>query len=169
MLKGANTMVLKFSDESVHHEPTRQSARSIGYLDIFRATPIERIGMIKAGILAAVAKRIIADLAIAQGEGFDALKLSQATVNRKAAQGKTLSPDESERVIGMAKLVGQLQAMIEESGNPEGFDAPAWLSRWLREPLPAFGGARPVDLMDTMEGQAMVANALAQSQSGAYA
>lgn len=162
-------MVVKFSAAGAHKEPTKRSPPSISYLDIFHATPVERIGMIKGGIRATVAKRIIADLAIGQGEGFDALKLSQATVNRKAAQDKTLSPDESERVIGMAKLIGQLQAMIEESGNPEGFDAPAWISRWLREPLPAFGGVRPVDLMDTMEGQAMVANALAQSQSGAYA
>lgn len=98
-----------------------------------------------------------------------ALKLSQATVNKKAKQDQALSPDESERVIGVAKLVGQLQAMIEESGNPEGFDAAAWLSQWLREPVPALGGARPFDLMDTMEGQALVSRTLAQMQSGAYA
>jgi putative toxin-antitoxin system antitoxin component (TIGR02293 family) len=169
MLKGAMSMVLKFSGQGARKEPAKRTAPSISYLAVYRATPGERVNMIKGGVRAIEAKRIIADLAIAQGEGFGALKLSQATVNRKAAQDKTLSPDESERVIGMAKLIGQLQAMIEESGNPEGFDAPAWISRWLREPLPAFGGVRPVDLMDTMEGQAMVATALAQSQSGAYA
>ena len=72
-------------------------------------------------------------------------------------------------MIGLAKLVGQLEAMVEESGNGTGFDAHAWISQWLSEPLPAFGGARPIDLIDTMEGQGMVASALAKLQSGAYA
>lgn len=141
----------------------------MSYIDIYRASPADRIRLIKAGLPALEAKRIIADLAIGQGEGFEALNLSAATVNRKAAQAQTLSSNESERVLGVAKLVGQLQAMVEESGTAEGFDAPAWLSRWLREPLPALGGVRPMDLLDSMEGQALVAQTLARIQSGAYA
>jgi uncharacterized protein (DUF2384 family) len=35
--------------------------------------------------------------------------------------------------------------------------------------LPALGGVRPLDLMDTMEGQSLVAETLARIQSGAYA
>ena len=69
----------------------------------------------------------------------------------------------------MVRLVGQVEAMIQESGDPAGFDATSWMSRWLQEPLPSLGGARPIDLMDTMEGQALVSTALAQAQSGAYA
>ena len=72
-------------------------------------------------------------------------------------------------MLGLAKLVGQLEAMVEESGDPEGFDALGWLSDWLREPLPALGGNRPIGFLDTMEGQAVVSQALAQMQSGAYA
>jgi putative toxin-antitoxin system antitoxin component (TIGR02293 family) len=162
-------MVLRISTAGRPKDAARPTASPMSYLDVFHLTPVERIMMIKGGIRATEAKRIISDLAIAQAEAFASLNLSQATVNRKAAQDKMLSPDESERVIGMAKLIGQLQAMVEESGNPKSFDATAWISRWLKEPLPAFGGTRPVDLMDTMEGQAMVARALAQSQSGAYA
>ncbi|MEO9190059.1 MAG: MbcA/ParS/Xre antitoxin family protein [Acetobacteraceae bacterium] len=43
------------------------------------------------------------------------------------------------------------------------------MSHWLNDPLPALGGARPIDLMDTMEGQTLVSTTLAQLQSGAYA
>jgi putative toxin-antitoxin system antitoxin component (TIGR02293 family) len=146
----------------------RQTA-GLSYLAVYRASPFERISMIKRGISAIEAKRIIAELAIGQGAALKALKLSPATVNKKAKQDQTLSPSESERVIGIAKLVGQMEAMIQESGNPEGFDATAWMSRWLNDPLPALGGARPIDLMDTMEGQALVSTTLAQLQSGAYA
>lgn len=141
----------------------------MSYLKVFRATPLERIVMIKHGIRAVEAKRIIHNLAIGQGTTLKALNISQATVNKKAKQDQTLAPDESERVIGFAKLLGQVEAIIQESGNPEGFDAIGWISRWLKEPVPALGGARPIDLMDTMEGQALVATTLAQMESGAYA
>lgn len=142
---------------------------SPSYLEVFRAAPVDRIEMIKAGVRAVEAKRIFEALSITQGSAFAALKLSAATVNRKAARGQTLSAHESERVIGIARLIGQVQAMVEESGTPDGFDATRWISRWLEEPVPALGGRRPLDLLDTMEGQTLVADTLARMQSGAYA
>ncbi len=142
---------------------------AVSFIGIYRATPLERIAMIRRGIPASEAKRIFAELSMGQGAGFKALNLSTATVNKKAKQGDLLSPEESERIVGFAKLVGQLEAMIEESGDPTDFDARAWMARWLTEPLPAFGGARPADLVDTMEGQGLVSAALAKMQSGAYA
>lgn len=69
----------------------------------------------------------------------------------------------------MARLVGQIQAIVEESGDPEGFDAAAWLSRWLNEPLPALGGVCPLDMLDTIEGQSLVSASLARIQGVAYA
>jgi putative toxin-antitoxin system antitoxin component (TIGR02293 family) len=148
--------------------PGRRRPTVLSYLAVFRASPLERISMIKRGVRATDAKQVIADLAVAQGAALKALNLSQATVNKKAKQGQTLSPDESERVIGLARLVGQLEAIVQDSGTAQGFDATAWMSRWLNEPLPALGGVRPIDLMDTMEGQGVVSTALAQVQSGAY-
>jgi hypothetical protein len=123
------------------------------YVDVYHATPAERAGMIKDGMGAAIANRLASDLIIGQANAFAALNLS---------------PDKGERVIGIAKLIGQLQVMILASGDGSALDAPAWISRWLSEPLPAFDGIRPIDLMDTMEGQARVGKALAQIQSGAY-
>jgi len=147
----------------------KPAEQGIPYLTVYRATPTERIEMIKHGVRPQQLKVLWLDLNIAQAVGLGALRLSPATVNRKAANDQPLPPPESERVIGFAKLIGQLEAMVEESGDPEGFDAAAWMSRWLREPLPALGGAQPLDLMDTMEGQALVSRTLAQVQSGAYA
>ena len=43
----------------------------------------------------------------------------------------------------MTALIGQGEAIVAESGDPKGFDAPEWLSRWRREPLPAPGSSRP--------------------------
>jgi hypothetical protein len=47
------------------------------------------------------------------------------SINKKAKLDRSLSPEESERVIGFAKFVGQLENMVRESGDPTGFDAPA--------------------------------------------
>lgn len=141
----------------------------LSYVEIWRATPQVRHHLIKAGYPARDAKRLFQGLQINQADVLKALNLSVATVNKKAKADQTLTVDESERVIGVAKLVGQLEAMVEESGDPEGFDALAWLSRWLSEPSPALGHLKPIDLLDTMEGQALVSRTLAQAQSGAYA
>ncbi|MEA3045968.1 MAG: hypothetical protein QOJ53_300 [Sphingomonadales bacterium] len=145
------------------------ASKPFRYAEIYRASPADRIRLIKAGVPARKAKRMISDLHFDQGVLMVALNLKTATVNRKAARDESLSPEEGERVIGIAKLVGQLEAIVEESGDPNGFDAPRWLSQWLREPLPALAGTRPVDLLDTMEGQSLVSQALGQIQSGAYA
>ncbi len=75
-------------------------------------------------------------------------------------------PTKNERI---ARLIAQVQAMVDQSGNPEHFDAAAWLSRWLREPLPALGGGHAIDLLDTAEGELQVSRLLAQIQSGSYA
>jgi putative toxin-antitoxin system antitoxin component (TIGR02293 family) len=145
-------------------------SRAFTYRAIYDAAPADRIRIIKDGVQAVLAKQIVSELSADDQQRvlLDALHLSTATVNRKAARNEPLSMDEGERVVGLAKLVGQVQAMVEESGDPTNFDAVAWLSRWLREPLPALGGEKPIDLLETMEGQALVSTALAQIQSGAY-
>ena len=86
----------------------------------------------------------------------------------KANEDKPTSAHEGSRAVGMAGLIAQIQTMVEESGNPEGFDAAKWVARWIDRPLPALGGQRPAELMNTPEGQAMVHNIVARMQSGAY-
>ena len=97
------------------------------------------------------------------------LGLSRATISRKEKDETALSKDESERVLGVATLIGKVQTMVAESGDAAGFDAARWVADWLAKPLPALGGATPASYMDTFEGQKLVAELLSMSQSGAYA
>jgi len=90
-------------------------------------------------------------------------------IPRKEREANTLSRDESERVPGVATLIDMVQTMIEQSGEPTGFDSARWVSAWLTKPLPALAGETPASYMDTFEGQKLVAKLLAMSQSGAYA
>lgn len=139
------------------------------YIAVYNASPEVRIDLIREGVPARDAKRIIRDLGVEQKTFFPALGLKTATVNRKVKHNDPLSSDESERLLGVAKLVGQLESIVSESGEIAGFDAASWISRWLREPLPVLGGAMPISFLDTMEGQALVSDALARMQSGTYA
>ena len=140
-----------------------------GFVTLYKAPVLTRVEWVKTGVGARDAKVILGQLRVPQGEALTALQIPVATVNRKAKTNAPLSAAEGERVLGVGRLLGQLQTMVRESGNPEGFDAAAWLSAWMGAPVPALGGARPLDLMDTMTGQALVSQVLAQMQSGAYA
>ena len=66
------------------------------------------------------------------------------------------------------RLLEQVGGMVRQSGEPAGFDAAAWLSPWLSEPLPALSGARPTGFLNTAEGEAQVSTILARTQSGAH-
>jgi hypothetical protein len=68
-----------------------------------------------------------------------------------------------------AGLVHQVEKMVAESGNPEGFDARQWLAEWMERSIPALGGKRPAEYMTTTEGRALISQLLAMTQSGAYA
>ena len=82
---------------------------------------------------------------------------------------EVVSQDESERALGITSLVEQVQKIVSESGNPDGFDAARWTADWLNAPNNALGGRMPGEFMDTSDGRALVAGLVAQMQSGAYA
>ncbi|AOY95434.1 hypothetical protein BKK79_27090 [Cupriavidus sp. USMAA2-4] len=127
------------------------------------------IALIRAGIPASEIAVLAERMGLSKDTLMRTLQLPRATVDRKAKADERLSSDQSERVIGMAKLVGQVQALVERSGQPAGFNAAQWVAHWLDQPAPALGGERPADLMDTVAGQQIVADLLAKMESGAYA
>ena len=131
--------------------------------------PHERIALIRQGIPAATTSRLSARMGMSKELLLSSLGLSRATISRKEKDAGLLSKDESGRVLGVETLIGAVQAMVERSGDPAGFDAARWLSDWLGKPLPALAGATPASYLDTFEGQKMVGDLLAMSESGAHA
>jgi len=154
--------------------PPAAGASAGQYGRLYRTQAMERIRLITTGVRAEDAKKWLDIASLGRSATLKALDLPVATFNRKVKAGERLSQAESERVIGFARLVGQVEAMmedagVEEAGGAAGFDAQEWLAQWLTTPVPALGGARPIDLMGTMEGQGLVSQTLAQMSSGAYA
>jgi hypothetical protein len=71
------------------------------------------------------------------------LGVPRSTVIRKAKAKTRLASEQSERVIGLSRLVDQVESLVAESGDPEGFDAAPWSQGWLEQPNPALGERHP--------------------------
>lgn len=129
---------------------------------------IDHIQMVRQGLPLAYVDVIADGMCISKTQLFHILNLPTATMNRKRAKGDKLSPEQSERVLGVLQLVDTVDRIVRESGDPKGFDAKVWVKNWLNQPTKALGGQRPGDLMDTMAGQAVVLELVTRMQSGAY-
>jgi len=129
---------------------------------------MDRIRLIKQGVSARVLGQMAKKMSISKEWLAGMLGLVLVTVDSKVREYEPLSVDEGSRVLGMASLIGRVQTMVEESGNPEGFNAAEWVGRWIERPLPALGGQKPAELMDTFDGQMLVSGIVARMQSGEY-
>lgn len=139
------------------------------YAKIFRATPFERIDIIRKGIPAAVVIETSEAMGLPKERILTTLHFTRATVNRRIKAKEALPIEYSERIIGLQKLIGQVEIVVAESGDPSGFNAAHWVADWLEQPIPALNNAKPADFMDAIEGQELVSSLLAKMQSGVYA
>ena len=144
-------------------------SRRLPLASLYPFEALDRVELIRGGVPARLLVLISEDMAIPKDKLYSTIGLARATVNRKLRGKQALSQDESERVLGIARLVGQVDAMVRESGNPVGFDAAKWVAAWLDRPLAALGGRRPAALMDTADGRGIVVDLVARMQSSAYA
>jgi hypothetical protein len=77
-----------------------------------------------------------------------------------------LASTAAERVMGLARLVGQIETIVNESGDPSGLNAPHWTSNWIAQPCFALGCRRPVELLPG-DGRDLLSTLIAQMQSSA--
>lgn len=68
----------------------------------------------------------------------------------------------------IAALTELVQGLLAESGEQAGFDARAWLERWLSGVVPALGNRRPIDVLKEPDGLEVLRSLLSRAQSGAY-
>ena len=139
------------------------------YHCLYDLASIELVPIIRKGLPAEVVPATAHDMGVSKETLFHWLGMARSTTNRKVLEKNVLSPDASEKILGLQKLVGLVESIMEESGTASDFNAAHWVAQWLEMPLPAFGNKKPSEYMDTLTGQEMVARALARMQSGAYA
>ena len=88
------------------------------------------------------------------------LGVATATYDRRVREGKPLSHDDSDRV---ARLIEVERAATRVFGDEEA------AREWLAAPVPALGGAIPIELLATTPGYQAVTNALRRIMSGSVA
>lgn len=135
---------------------------------LFQLGSLDLVSVIRKGVPAASVIEICANLEMPREKLYSSLGMPRSTVEKKIKDHQRLSSEQSEKVIGLQRLVGLVESMVTESGEPKSFDAYKWVGDWLQLPNPALGGERPASYMDTMHGQELISRLLARSQSGAY-
>jgi putative toxin-antitoxin system antitoxin component (TIGR02293 family) len=153
-------------------DPRGAALDILDFAKVYHSSSGDRIQTIKAGVSAKKLYDLATALRVSQDVMIKRLGLPKSTISRKAQANDTLTADQSERVLGLSKLVGLVQTIIAESGDPDeiqDFDAATWLEQWLSQPNPALGGELPSAYLDTREGQEFLSTLIAQMQSGAYA
>ena len=118
----------------------------------------EQIETIRKGIAA----QVFDQLATALGLGKEALarKLNINAQTLRKRKSRVLSADEAEKSLRVARVFG---FAIEVLGGED--DA----RYWLNQQIPALGGKRPLDLLDTDVGAHEVTNLLGGIKWGMYA
>lgn len=139
------------------------------FVTLYAMQPVDRAGLIKRGAPSNMVTLFSKEMDITKDRFVQIMGFSRSTMTRKIANKTDLSIDESERLVGLAKLIGQVETMVKESGNPAGFNPAKWFSEWIAQPAAALGGRKPEELLDTSDGREAVSKLLAQMQSGAYA
>ncbi len=134
------------------------------------ATPLEIIEVERQGIQGTFLKDLSKRMDVPASRMFSILGVPKATAEKKAAAGELVSGSGGQAAVGMIRLLGIAQRIVNNSTAPEakGFDAARWLGQWIERPQPALAGRKPADLIDTPTGAETVARLLGAIESGAY-
>src|SRR5690606_18572528 len=92
------------------------------FVAAYRLEPYERLRIVKAGLPAEAVSGLARRMGMSTKRLVAILGLPVSRIRRSVSDGSRLRVDESSRVLGLARLIGQAQVIVEESGNPEGFD-----------------------------------------------
>lgn len=137
---------------------------------IASAPPLVRVAIEREGVEAGFVKDLARRMDIPVSRLFAILGVPRATAEKKAAARQRIGGSGGVAAVGMVRLLGLAQELLDESTQPEAadMDAARWLGNWIEQPQPALGGRRPADLLDTPTGTDIVARLLGSLASGAY-
>lgn len=140
-------------------------AQSLGRLSFVRLWALdaaERVVLIRGGVPAALVKRVGSTMRLSVAQIARLVGVPPRSFQRKVAAGARLNMSEGERVLGLARLVGQVEAMVVKSGRRGGSRAGHWLEQRLDFPQETLDGLRPRDLLDTDGGRQLLFAAISR-------
>lgn len=169
---GATKVKARTRSTAAAQNPRSGSRPAVGKLDfvaLYRLTSAPQLSFAQRGLPPELRRSLARCLGMTQSRVLEVLGIHARSSGGRADPRRVMTETQALRLLGLARLVGQVEAMVIESGSPAGFDTGRWLSKWLVKPLPALGGRAPVELMSSADGQLRVAGLVARMQSGAFA
>ena len=142
--------------------------KSVDWVALYRETPWERIERIKQGVPVSWLDLTALEIGLPKPQLAAILGIKRQG-RRDTGVHRFRELGVSERLLGLMRLLGQVRVMLDESGEPSDFNAALWFGNWLTCPLAALRGRKPAEFLDTMEGQNLLSELLAQMQSGGVA
>jgi putative toxin-antitoxin system antitoxin component (TIGR02293 family) len=118
------------------------------------------IAAVRAGLPARALDHVLRMWArdIAQGDVYRVVG-SARTLQRKRTQGGSLSPDESDRLARLARILVRSEEALGDEDKAR---------RWLTTANRALGGERPLSLLDSDAGALAVERVLGRIEHGIY-
>lgn len=118
----------------------------------------DMIRFVKLGLIFDELLALQASLELPLDKLAQKLGISKATLHRRKLDGR-LAPEESDRVIRFARLMGKAVTVFETEENAR---------RWLSSPQAGLGGAIPLDYAGTEIGAREVEDLLGRIEYGVY-
>lgn len=138
------------------------ASRLLGGERLLHARPrvaTEWVALVRRGLPSASVDALARQTRITQAELARALAIPERTLARRKREG-VLSPDESAKVVRLARVVERAEAVFEDQG--------AALD-WLQSPNAALEGGTPLSLLDTELGAEAVHDTLGRIEHGVFA
>ena len=134
------------------------------------ADPMELVEIERKGIDSTFLVDLAAGLGLPRSRVFQILGAPKSTAARKTATGSRIDGLAGWAAIGMIKLIGEAQDLVDRSTSTgaDTFDTLKWMGQWLERPQPALGGRLPADFLATPTGAQVVSKVLGAIGSDTY-
>jgi putative toxin-antitoxin system antitoxin component (TIGR02293 family) len=121
---------------------------------------VDLIERLEKGLTISAVQHLRARAALSDAETFQ-LIAPRRTLSRREASGQTLTPEEADKTVRVARVTARAQQVF--AGQPD------YAADWLREPKSALGDRTPLQALATESGALAVEELLVGIEHGMFA
>lgn len=139
----------------------RQMTTSALRLSLPLDDDLELAKCVEAGIPALAIRLLMESLGLGSiARAAELVHMSAKTAERRVRAKSKLSPDESERVVRLIRILNRAERVLENKENAR---------KWMQKPLSILGGRSPLEMSATEPGARAVEQALGRLEHGVFA
>lgn len=131
----------------------------VAFVGLDRVEAPDLVRQIERGLPFAAFERLQHTLGLTAGEFAKVVAIPARTLIRRKSEGR-LSLEESDRLVRVSRVFAHAVDVYE--GNPD------LAAEWMKSPIPALGGRRPIELVWSDAGTAAVDTILGRLQHGIF-